>query len=46
MIEYSKRNKFPFYTSEKKVSISTDNHDDMYELDFIYNKIVDKFPNL
>ena len=46
MVEYSKQNKFPFYTSEKMVSISFDNHEDMYELDFIYNKIVDRFPNL
>ena len=46
MVEYSKQNKFPFYTSEKMVSISFDNHEDIYELDFIYNKIVDRFPNL
>lgn len=46
MIEYSAKNRFPFKPKDKTVSISFDDHEEMYELDFIYNKIVDKFPNL
>lgn len=46
MIEYSAKNRFPFKQKDKTVSISFDDHEEMYELDFIYNKIVDKFPNL
>ena len=46
MAEYSEDNRFPFYTKDKSVSISTDNHEDMQEMDFIYGKIVEKYPSL
>lgn len=46
MIEYNKNNQFPFYTHAKKVSIQEDDHEEMYELKFIYDKIVGKYPAL
>lgn len=46
MIEYSRANRFPFYTREKSVSIQFDDYEDIYELDFIYGKIVEKYPQL
>ena len=47
MIEYSKDNKFPFFQGDKQgVAIQFDNHEDRWELDFIYDKIVQKFPSL
>lgn len=46
MAEYSKDNRFPFHTKDKSVSISTDDHEDYQEMDFIYGKIVDKYPTL
>ena len=46
MAEYSKDNRFPFYTKDRSVSISTDNHEDIQEMDFIYGKIVEKYPTL
>lgn len=47
MVEYnSKTNRFPFQMREQSVSICTDNHEYLYDLDFIYNKIVERFPSL
>jgi len=46
MIEYSESNRFPFHTGNKSVTICTDNHDEMYELDFIFNMVVERFPAL
>lgn len=46
MVEYSKQNRFPFHTKEHSVSISTDNHEDMQEMDFIYGKIVEQYPSI
>ena len=46
MAEYSAYNRFPFHTKDKSVSISTDDHEDFQEMDFIYGKIVEKYPSL
>ena len=46
MAEYSAYNRFPFHTKGKSVSISTDDHEDIQEMDFIYGKIVEKYPTL
>ena len=46
MAEYSESNRFPFHTKDKSVSISTDDHEDIQEMDFIYGKIVEKYPAL
>ncbi len=47
MVEYDSRdNRFPFATKQSAVSICRDNNEDLYEYDFIYSKIVDKYPEL
>jgi hypothetical protein len=47
MVEYDSRdNRFPFAAKQSTVSICRDNNEDLYEYDFIYNKIVEKFPEL
>ena len=46
-VEYnSKTNRFPFQTREQSVTICTDDHEYLYDLDFIYNKVVERFPSL
>ena len=46
-IEYSRENRFPFHSVDRSaVTVCFDNHEDMYELDFIWNKIVERFPLL
>lgn len=45
-MEYSKDNRFPFHTKDNHVSICFDDNEDLYELDFIYGKIVEKYPSL
>ncbi len=46
-VEYGKDNRFPFYTRDKSnVTICFDDHEGLYELDFIFGKIVDRFPSL
>ena len=48
MIEYNPReNKFPFFNKkDESVVLSFDNHEDLYEIELIYSKIVEKFPTL
>lgn len=46
MAEYSDSNRFPFHTSNKSVAIYTDDNEDLYELDFVMTKVVEKFPSL
>ncbi len=46
MTEYNERNRFPFHTGNKTVAICTDDHEDAYELDFIFSKVVERFPAL
>lgn len=46
MVEYSRDNRFPFYTPDKSVAVCMDAHEDMYELELIYGKIVERFPTL
>ena len=46
MAEYSKDNRFPFHTAEKSVSVFEDDPESMYELDFIWGKIIERFPIL
>ena len=47
MVEYSRENRFPFYRGDKSsVSLFFDNHEDKQELDFIYDKIVERYPAL
>lgn len=46
MAEYNENNKFPFHTPEKSISICRDDYDDMYELNFIFDKVVERFPAL
>jgi hypothetical protein len=46
MVEYSENNRFPFHTGNKSVSIYMEDHEDMHQLDFIFSKILDKFPSL
>ena len=47
MIEYDpKDNRFPFHTNDQAVSVHMDATEDIQELDFIYGKIVDRFPQL
>jgi hypothetical protein len=46
MAEYSEDNRFPFHTGNKSVAIYTDDNEDMYELDFIFSKVIEKFPAL
>ena len=46
-VEYSEENRFPFHSSrDGNITICFDDHEDMYELDFIWNKIVEKHPSL
>ena len=46
MVEYNENNRFPFHSGSKSVAICTDDHEDMYELDFIFNRVVERFPEL
>lgn len=46
VVEYSKDNRFPFSTARKSVSVCFDDHDNMTDLDFIYGKIVERYPAL
>ena len=47
MIEYNpKENRFPFHTKDKAVSLCFDDTEDIQELDFIYGKIVERYPDL
>ena len=46
MTEYSKDNRFPFHSGSRSVSICFDDHEDKYELDFIWDKIIEKYPQL
>lgn len=46
MVEYSKDNRFPFHTKDKSVAIYTDDNEGLHELDFIFSKIVERFPSL
>lgn len=46
MAEYNENNRFPFHTPDKSVSICRDDHEDMYELNFVFDKVVEKFPAL
>ena len=47
-IEYDKKdNRFPFFRSNDNfTSISVGHQDDLCELDFVYDKIVDRYPAL
>lgn len=47
-IEYdAKNNRFPFFRAkDKAVSVAFDNQDELCELDFIYDKITQKYPSL
>ena len=46
-VEYSEDNKFPFYsTTGQFASICTDNHDDMYDMELVFDKVVERFPEL
>ena len=46
MAEYSKDNRFPFHSVDKSVSICFDDHEGKYELDFIWDKITERYPQL
>lgn len=47
MVEYNSReNRFPFAPKQSTVSICRDNNEDLYEYDFIYGKVVERFPEL
>lgn len=46
MAEYSKDNRFPFHKGDDSVSICFDDHEGKYELDFIWDRIVEKFPQM
>ena len=46
MAEYSDSNRFPFHTGNQSVAIYTDDNDELYELDFIFSKVVERFPEL
>ena len=46
MVEYSRDNRFPFHSVDKSVSICFDDHEGMYELDFIWGKITEKYPEM
>ena len=46
MVEYSKDNRFPFRNGDKSVSVCFDDHEEKYELDFIWNRIVERFPQM
>ena len=46
MAEYTKDNRFPFHSGDKSVSICFDDHEEKYELDFIWDKITERFPQL
>ena len=45
-IEYSRDNRFPFHSKEETASIYKDDHEDYQEMDFIYDKVVEKYPSL
>ena len=47
-IEYDKKdNRFPFFkSSDNFASISLGHQDELCELDFVYDKIVDRYPSL
>ncbi len=46
-VEYSRDNRFPFHTNrDGNITICFDDHEEMYELDFIWGKIVEKHPAL
>ena len=45
-VEWSRANRFPFNARQQSVSICFDNHEDLTDLDFIYNKIVSRHPAL
>ena len=44
--EYSKENRFPFYSGNKSVSVCNDNHEDMYDMEFVFDKVLERFPQL
>lgn len=46
MVEYSSENRFPFHQGDKSVSLVFDDHEDLQELDMVYNMIVERFPSL
>jgi hypothetical protein len=46
MAEYSEDNRFPFHTASKSVAICNEDHEEMYELDFIFTQVVERFPAL
>ena len=46
MAEYSESNRFPFHTGNQSVAIYTDDNEELYELDFIFSKVVERFPEL
>lgn len=47
MVEYSKDNRFPFHSSsDDSIAICMDSHEDMYEFDLIYGKIIERYPML
>lgn len=47
MIEYNpKDNRFPFHTKDRAVSLCFDDTEDIQDLDFIYGKITERFPEL
>ena len=46
MVEYSKDNRFPFHTTDRSVAVCMDDHDGRYELEFIYEKLVERHPGL
>ena len=46
MAEYSEDNKFPFHTKEQSVAVCNDDHEDLYELNLIFSKAVERFPDL
>ena len=46
MAEYSDSNRFPFHTGNQSVAIYTDDNEELYELDFVFSKVVERFPEL
>ena len=46
MIEYNEHNRFPFHAGNKSIAVCEENHEDKYEMDFIFTKVVERFPTL
>lgn len=46
MVEYNENNRFPFHSGGQSVAVCTDDHEGLYEMDLIFSKVVERFPDL